>query len=59
MKIYIISDLHPVLPGAISKEPDPEARLRWALDDFAANHGDADLCLLLGDLTDHGEPGAY
>lgn len=59
MKIYIISDIHLVLPGATSKGLDPEARLQWALDDLATNHGDADLCVLLGDLADHGEPEAY
>ena len=59
MKIYIISDIHLVLLGATSKGMDPEARLQWALDDLAANHADADLCVLLGDLADHGEPEAY
>jgi 3',5'-cyclic AMP phosphodiesterase CpdA len=59
MKIYIISDIHLVAPGATSKGMDPAERLGWALEDLATHHADAELCVLLGDLADHGEPEAY
>jgi 3',5'-cyclic AMP phosphodiesterase CpdA len=59
VKIYIISDIHLVAPGATSKGMDPAQRLQWAFDDLAANHADADLCVLLGDLADHGDAEAY
>jgi Icc protein len=59
VKIYIISDIHLVAPGAISKGMDSAERLQWALDDLAANHANAELCVLLGDLADHAEAEAY
>jgi 3',5'-cyclic AMP phosphodiesterase CpdA len=59
MKIYIISDIHMVAPGGRSKGLDPAERLQWALDDLATHHADAELCVLLGDLADHGDAAAY
>lgn len=59
MKLYLISDIHLVAPGALSKGLDTSERLQWALDDLATHHADADYCLLLGDLADHGEEEAY
>lgn len=59
MKIYIVSDIHLVPPGETSKGIDTTERLDAALADLAANHGDADLCVLLGDLADHGAESAY
>ncbi|WP_368416376.1 phosphodiesterase [Falsiroseomonas sp.] len=59
MKIYIISDIHLVAPGATSKGMDSAQRLQWAFDDLATNHADAALCVLLGDLADHAEADAY
>jgi Icc protein len=59
VKIYIISDIHLVVPGTTSKGMDSAQRLQWAFDDLALNHSDAVLCVLLGDLADHAEPEAY
>jgi 3',5'-cyclic-AMP phosphodiesterase len=59
MKVYVISDLHLVTPGETSKGLDTAARLDLALDDLAKNHADADLCVFLGDLCDHGDEEAY
>jgi 3',5'-cyclic-AMP phosphodiesterase len=59
MKIYIISDIHLVAPGETSKSLDTAARLDLALRDLAENHADSDLCVLLGDLADHGAEPAY
>jgi 3',5'-cyclic-AMP phosphodiesterase len=55
VKIYVISDLHLVAPDATSKGMDSAQRLQWAFDDLGRNHADAELCVLLGDLADHGE----
>jgi 3',5'-cyclic AMP phosphodiesterase CpdA len=59
VKIYIISDIHLVAPGATSKGMDSAQRLQWAFYDLATNHADAALCVLLGDLADHAEADAY
>lgn len=59
MKLYIISDIHMVAPGTLSKGLDPAQRLQCALDDLAGHHADSDLCVLLGDLADHGDAAAY
>lgn len=59
MKIYVISDIHLLVPGETSKGLDTAARFDVALADLAAHHADADLCVLLGDLADHGAEAAY
>jgi 3',5'-cyclic-AMP phosphodiesterase len=59
MKIYIVSDAHVVPAGETTKGLDTGERLGIALRDLAENHADADLCVLLGDLTDHGNEAAY
>ncbi len=59
MKIYIISDIHLLAPGETSKGLDTAERFDLALRDLADNHADSDLCVLLGDLADHGAEPAY
>jgi 3',5'-cyclic AMP phosphodiesterase CpdA len=59
MKIYIISDIHLLAPGETSKGLDTAARFDLALQDMMQNHADSDLCVLLGDLADHGAEPAY
>jgi 3',5'-cyclic-AMP phosphodiesterase len=59
VKIYIISDIHLHAPGETSKGIDTLARLDLALEDLTRNHADSDLCVLLGDLADHGAEPAY
>jgi len=59
MKIYIISDIHLLAPGETSKGLDTAERFDLALQDLALNHADSDLCVLLGDLADHGAEPAY
>jgi len=59
MKVYIISDIHLLVPGETSKGLDTAARFDLALNDLAENHADSDLCVLLGDLADHGAEPAY
>ena len=59
LKFVVMSDLHLVPPGGVSKGLDPAARLRSAVESLNTNHGDADFCILAGDLADRGEPEAY
>ncbi len=59
MKLYLISDLHLAPPGETSKSLDTPGRLDAALADLRENHADADLCVILGDLADHGPVSAY
>ncbi len=59
MKFVILSDLHIVPPGHDSHGVDTAARARRAVAELAANHADAEFCVLLGDLADHGAPEAY
>lgn len=59
MKVVILSDTHVVAPGETSKSLDTGERLRRAIDDVNAHHADATFCVLMGDLTDHGQRDAY
>lgn len=59
MKIVQITDIHLLPPGGTLHGLDPAARLRAVIDDVIARHGDADLAVLTGDLTDTGAPEAY
>jgi 3',5'-cyclic-AMP phosphodiesterase len=59
MKIIQVSDLHLVAPGGIVQGTDPLARFDAAIADINANHADAALVVISGDLTDAGERSAY
>lgn len=59
LKFIVMSDLHLVPEGQISAGLDTAERLRLAVDSVNREHGDADFCLLLGDLADRGEADAY
>ena len=59
MKIIQITDLHLVKPGELLFESDPLDRLEACIADVRANHTDADLCVITGDLADRGESEAY
>jgi 3',5'-cyclic AMP phosphodiesterase CpdA len=59
MKLIQLSDFHFVPPGIRLLGLDPRARLEAAIADINRHHGDAELCLLTGDLADHGAPEAY
>ena len=58
MKLVLLSDTHLTDRKQIYGR-DPRACLRQAVTHLATHHGDADLCLLLGDLTDSGSPSQY
>lgn len=59
MKLIQISDLHFVAPGLRLLGLDPRAHLEAAIADINTHHGDAELCVLTGDLADAGAPEAY
>lgn len=59
MKFIHITDPHLVTPGETLFDLDPYARLTACIDDIVANHQDAVLCVLTGDLAHRGEPDAY
>ena len=59
MKIIQITDVHLRGPGRRVFEHDPIARFKSCLADIRANHADADLCVITGDLAHHGEIDAY
>ena len=59
MKLIHLTDLHLVVPGALLHGLDPLARLDICLADILRHHGDADLLVITGDLTDDGSAEAY
>lgn len=59
MKLVHLTDLHLVAPGEKLWGGDPVSRVDRVLDDIAALHGDADLCVITGDLADRGQAEAY
>ena len=59
MKIIQVTDPHLVPSGQTLWGLDPCDRLNRCLDDIESWHGDAEFCVILGDLTDRAEPEAY
>lgn len=59
MKIIHITDFHLVAPGKPLWGLDPLARAERCLDDITRWHGDAEFCVISGDLTNGGDSGAY
>ncbi len=59
LKFIVMSDLHLVPEGDLSMTLDTSARLDAAIDAVAARYGDADFCILAGDLADLGQAAAY
>lgn len=59
LKFLVLSDLHLVPEGAVSNGLDTADRLAQAVDSINRLHGDADFCLIAGDLADRGEARAY
>jgi 3',5'-cyclic AMP phosphodiesterase CpdA len=59
LKFVVMSDLHVMPQGELSVTLDTGARLEQAIDAVIARYGDADFCVLAGDLADLGQPAAY
>jgi len=58
-KLIHLTDPHLVAPDGRVHGLDPRARLKACLDHIGANHADADLCVISGDLSDSGRPESY
>lgn len=54
-KIIHLSDIHMCPPGDRVVGFDPASRLLTVIEAINKEHGDADLCVLSGDLTDQGD----
>ena len=59
MKLIQLTDLHMVPPGERLWGLEPRARLDAAVAHINAHHGDAEACIVTGDLVDGGTPAAY
>lgn len=59
LKFVVMSDLHLMPEGELSLTLDTSARLEQAIDAVVARYGDADFCILAGDLADLGQTAAY
>lgn len=59
MKLIHLTDPHLVAPGALVHGLDPRDRFSRVLDDIAEHHGDAEFCVISGDLAHEGDPRAY
>lgn len=59
MKFVHVTDLHLVDPFEDLWGLNPYKRLDACLTDIATQHGDAEFCVISGDLTDRGELDAY
>ena len=58
-KFVVVSDLHIVPEGDLSHCIDTSARFREAVAHINELNGDAEFCILAGDLADRGETAAY
>ena len=59
LKFVVMSDLHVMPEGELSMTLDTGARLHQAVDAVIERYGNADFCVLAGDLADLGQPAAY
>ncbi len=59
MKFIHITDFHLVAPGTPLWGLNPHDRVDRCLSDIERWHGDADFCVISGDLSDKGDPAAY
>jgi len=59
MKLIHVTDPHLVPAGERLHGLDPQARLEACIADINRHHGDADLCVVTGDLADGGRAAAY
>ena len=59
LKFLVLSDLHVMPEGELSVTLDTGARFEQAVEAITARYGNADFCVLAGDLADLGQPEAY
>ncbi|MDZ5696679.1 metallophosphoesterase [Chelativorans sp. M5D2P16] len=59
LKFVVLADLHLVPEGELCHGLDTADRLRRVIDHVNEHHGDADFCVIAGDIADRGEQAAY
>ena len=59
MKFIHFTDPHLVPRGELLHGLNPFERLEACIDDINRHHGDAELCVVTGDLAHRAQPGAY
>lgn len=59
MKFIHLSDLHILARNDMSRKPDAAATLRKVIAEVNALHGDAEICVITGDITHRGTPDQY
>ncbi|MCC9626108.1 phosphodiesterase [Thalassospira sp. MA62] len=59
MKFIHLSDLHILARNDTSRKPDAEATLRKVISEINLYHGDAEICVITGDITHRGYPEQY
>ena len=59
MKFIHFTDPHLVPRGECLHGLNPIERLEACIDDIRRHHGDAELCVVTGDLAHHAQPAAY
>jgi 3',5'-cyclic AMP phosphodiesterase CpdA len=59
MKLLQITDTHIPAAGELIYGVDARARLDACIEDINRHHADADLCIVTGDLVNHGAPAEY
>ena len=59
MKFIHFTDPHLVPRGELLHGLNSHERLEACIDDINRHHGDAELCVVTGDLAHHAQPGAY
>lgn len=59
LKLIVMSDIHLMPKGEIVRGLDTAPRFKAAIQSVNTLHGDADLCVFAGDLTEKSNVGAY
>ncbi|WP_430474498.1 phosphodiesterase [Thalassospira lucentensis] len=59
MKFIHLSDLHILARNDTSRHPDAAATLRKVIGEINAQHRDAEICVITGDITHRGTPEQY
>jgi len=59
LKLVVMSDIHLLPPGQVTRELDTAPRFEKAIADLNHRYEDADLCVFAGDIADQSDPEAY
>jgi Icc protein len=59
LKLVIMSDIHLLPKGEVKRGLDTAPRFESAIQNVNSLHGDADLCVFAGDITEKSDVGAY